>query len=64
MNLQRYYNLLVSLEKTINLAKQAELVECAEQLEDMYDLINDVYCEAIEQANEIKREMDKGGSDV
>lgn len=61
MDLKNYYNLLVSLEKTIKLAKKAELVECAADLEYMYDLINDVYCEAIEQANEIKREQDKGG---
>ena len=61
MDLQKYYDLLVSLEKTANLARKAELVECAEQLEEMYDLINNVYCEAIEQANEVKREQDKGG---
>lgn len=60
MDLKKYYNLLVSLEKTINLAKKAELVECASELEKMYDLINNVYCEAIEQANEIKREQEKG----
>lgn len=63
MNLKDYYNLLVSLEKTIKLAKKAELVECASELEEMYDLINGVYCEAIEQANEVKRELDKGGQD-
>jgi len=63
MNLKDYYNLLVSLKNTIKLAKKAELVECASELEEMYDLINEVYCEAIEQANEIKRELDKGGQD-
>ena len=61
MNLQNYYNALVKLEQAYNALKKAELFECANEIGEMYDLINDVYCEAIEQANEIKREMDKGG---
>lgn len=60
MNLKNYYNALVKLEQAIKALKKAELFECANEIGEMYDLINDVYCEAIEQANEIKREMDKG----
>lgn len=56
MDLQNYYDLLVSLEKTINLAKKAELVDCVADLQDMYDLINDYLCEAIDMTNEIKQE--------
>ena len=61
MNLKNYYSALVKLEQAYNALKKAELFECAQEIGEMYDLINNEYCEEIEQANEIKREMDKGG---
>lgn len=63
MNLESYFNLLVSLQETIKLARQACLAECASELQEMYELIYNVYCEAIDIANEIKIEQEKGDKD-
>jgi len=62
MNLEKYYKALVKLGEASRALKDANLFEASKELDEMYELINNVYCESIERANEIKREMDKGGT--
>lgn len=61
MDLKKMYTALVKLEGAIKSLNALCMTEYASELEDMYDIINNTYREAIEQANEIKREQDKGG---
>lgn len=52
MNFQLYGKLLVCLDNAIMLARQAELYDYMDELEDMYDRINNEYCELLAQTED------------
>lgn len=58
MDLQKTLKGLEYLSKAIGYFNEAGIE--VEDLDETYDLINNELCEAIEQANEIKREQEKG----
>ena len=62
MDFKQYNNLRVSLENTIVLANKAGLSECSSELQEMCDVLEQQYITQVEEENEIKRQLDKGGT--
>lgn len=63
MKLKETQKALVALDKAIEALKKAEYYEVAKDLEITYDLINNDLCEAIDIANEVKKEMKGADND-
>ena len=59
--MNKTYNALVLMSKTIDALKDAGFHNFAWDIARMYEFINDSYFEAIDKAREVKKEQEKGG---
>ena len=58
MDIKKLYEALVNLEKASQLLRQAgELDGAADELDTMYDSLNNTLCEAQETAEDVKGEL-------
>lgn len=58
MDLNKLYSALTNLDKASKLLKEAGgLDNAAEEIDNLYDMLNNILCEARETANDIKSEL-------
>lgn len=62
MDLKKLYDALTNLNKASKLLKEAgELDSAAEEIDNMYDMLNNILCEARETAADIKSGLHTDG---